>query len=254
MLVGPTKQRFVILENLARFHSEYFEAALKSDFQEAHSNTFELPEDNASVFAGYVHYLYTKQLRCNDSASDKEKEMYLVESYLLGERRGTVGYRNAIMSALSIVWKLGTNPTLDAIMLAFDESMQHSKLRRLIVDKCAWEGSADLLTVQVTERDATIPGFGLELSLALLKRMNSAIPSQPNPLCPRHRANGSSSHVCHCGGYFTAKLNQKCDYFSPPSLHTCKNCSKRIDLWQKEIEGPKLILETEAPYSKSFCA
>jgi len=213
-----------------------------------------LDEENASVFAGFVHYLYTKQLRCNERASDAEKEMYLVESYLLGERRGSVGYRNAIMSVLKNVWKLGTNPSLDAIMLAFDESMPHSKLRRLIVDKCAWEGSAEALTIQVTERDAMIPGFGLELSLALLKRINSAVPSPPDQSCPSNSGSDRNGHFCYCNHDFMAKSTKACTFYSTNGVHTCKHCLTRIDFWRNQLGTPKFTFETVAPYSKMFCA
>lgn len=254
VIVGPTKQRFVIHENLVRYYSEYFDAALKSDFKEASSNTFELIEDNASVFAGFVHYLYTKQLKCNEAASIKEKEMFLVESYLLGERRGSVGYRNAVISALKNVWKLSTGPTLGSIILAFNESIQHSKLRQLIVDKCAWEGSAEGLKVEIMDRDAMLPGFGLELSLALLKRINSAVSLPLDSVCPSRRQFTMNHHFCYCSHDFMASSDPNCNSHSTSGIHTCKHCTIRKDVWQEQAGGPKLGLEKEAPYNERFCA
>jgi len=183
--------------------------------------------------------------------------MFLMESYLLGERRGSVGYRNAVISALKNVWKVGTIPSLDAIMLAFEESMQHSKLRQLIVDKCAWEGIAEVLTKQVTEKDATLPGFGLELSLALLQRINSAEPSSARLACLARldTVDQQLGHYCHCGMTFKTLFMYTCRPCSWGTEHACRFCKECFLDWQPTAKvGSRFGSNGEAPYIKHFCA
>ena len=139
-------------------------------------------------------------------------------------------------------------------MLAFRESMEHSKLRHLIVDRCAWEGSATALMTEVTVRDAMLPGFGLELSLALLKRVETAVAPVQEQICPARAQSGrNNEHMCSCGTFKTL-TSQSCTYASS-GLHACNYCALRFDHWQQAAEGsPKLAPKTEAPYHKSFCA
>ena len=238
VITGPAKQKFLIHEGLAKANSEYFKVALDGGWLEAKNSTFELPDENETIFAGFVNFIYNKVVGLT---AEEDKEMYLVESYLLGERRGCVTYRNAVISALKTVWTAGKLPTLDAIMLAFRESMEHSKLRRLIVDKCAWEGSAAVLMGEVTVRNSMLPGFGLELSLALLKRVDSAMSASPDPICPSVRQSSNNHHWCQCDIYFREDAAQTCHY-SSSGMHTCNNCGTGIDQWQHQVKVPKLAL------------
>ena len=96
--------------------------------------------------------------------------MFLVESYLLGERRGCMGFRNDVLVVLKSIWRHG--PSVDAIKVAFSESMEKSTMRRYLFDQCAWDVGAPVRKAfleDTLEEDAA-PGFRGEFLKALLSR------------------------------------------------------------------------------------
>lgn len=171
VVVGPSKQDFTIHEHLAKSKSKYFSTAL-SQWQKVQQRTFELPEENVPVFAGFVNYLYSGGVKFNRSAPDIDIELFLIMSYLLGERRGCMSFRNAVLDVLASIWTLGRHPSTEAIMLTFSESMEKSTLRRYIVDKCAWDATVPVrkAVLEDTLEEETAPGFQNEFLKALLLR------------------------------------------------------------------------------------
>jgi len=87
--VGPARKEFVIHEEVAKANSDYFKHAIEGGWSEGESGYFELLDENPTVFAGFVNFIYNKNIA---SVSAKDQEMFLVESYLFGERRGSVAY------------------------------------------------------------------------------------------------------------------------------------------------------------------
>jgi len=238
----------VILENLAKTHSEYFKVALDGAWAEAKSGTFELPEENPAVFGYFVDYMYNKKLRSGDLTEDTE--LFLIESYLLAERRGSVDYRNTIMDALKSIWIDGKCPTLETILLVFNDSLDRSKLRRFIVDRCAWDISAKEVVSEDTLSEGIVPGFCLGLSVALMKRYGAAEPDYSCASRGQHQ-----EHGCNCGHAFRHLSSDSCNqYNNGVYRHTCSSCGLRIETWRAQNDGTQFSKLSQSPYNKNFCA
>ena len=240
----------MILEKLAKSHSEYFKVALDGAWAEAKSDTFELPEENPAVFGYFVDYLYNKKLRIGSLTEDTE--LFLIESYLLAERRGSVDYRDAIMDALKSIWTDGECPTLETILLVFNESMERSKLRRFVVDKCAWDTKAREVVSEDSLSESIVPGFCLGLSVALMKRYSGV---DPDYSCASRGQ--QQEHQCNCGTAFrnVANTNEICGrYYGPGQKHHCSGCGVRVDTWRAQNGGTWFSQLSHSPYNKDFCA
>jgi hypothetical protein len=68
-----------------------------------------------------------------------DADVFIVEAYLFAQRRGCPDYETHIMNALSLSWR-SRRPSSAAIILALDESLPGSKLRKFIIEKYAWYG------------------------------------------------------------------------------------------------------------------
>jgi len=107
----------------------------------------------------YVDWLYYQRI---EYASSTDADVFLVEAYLVGDRRGSPKFKNAVMDVLKLLWLNERLPTTDAIMLAFSEETQSAHLRNLIVDKHAWEGKHEALLEQATKHNNDVhPNFAL---------------------------------------------------------------------------------------------
>jgi len=182
------------------------------------------------------------------------------------------------MDVLKDVWQFGTHPTLDAIMLTFNESLEFSKLRRFIVDKCVWESSSEVLMMDGGAREAMLPGFGLDLSMALTKRIESGVPATQHDVCfSALFPSGQAEHRCKCHTNFreispsseicpiTLQLDRALNRDSLGSgrimrnldsrEHACERCGLHFESWLHSQKGrPGIVLGTEAPYVRQFCA
>ena len=187
VLVGSLEQEFTIHKNLAIAKSDYFRTALSKQhgWQEAEQRTFEFAEENVTVFAGFVDYIYNGEVKYIESAPHSDVEMFLIESYLLGERLGCMGFRNDVLVMLKSIWKDG--PSVDAIKVAFRESMEKSTMCRYLLDQCAWDASAPVrkaILEDTLEEDAA-PGFREGFLKALVLR-DEAVASALPAFTPYH--------------------------------------------------------------------
>lgn len=57
VLVGPTKEKFTVYENLLRASSQFFRAALNKQWVEGQLRTIEFPEEEPAVFELFVDWL-----------------------------------------------------------------------------------------------------------------------------------------------------------------------------------------------------
>jgi hypothetical protein len=193
LLVGPEKQAFTVHESILKQKSDYFRTALSRPWKEAEKKTFELSDENAVVFAAYVHWLYFDKLPVLGLSTDSD--ILLVELYLIGERRLSLDLRNHIMNELKKKWVEGSNfPSAEVIELVFAESMEKSKLRQLIIDKFAWETEPDALS-KMGVRDNLPADFAFGIFEALLARVETSKNAEP-PVIPNCGFT-ARSHMLH---------------------------------------------------------
>lgn len=166
--VGPDAEQFTAHAHLLSSDSDYFRAAFEGKWEEAVMGHFKLSEEHPAVFAMYLDWLYNHKITCKDT---NDVDVLLVELYLLGERRQSSKFCNATIDKMHAVWVSSREISLEAITLSFDDTSETSKLRTLIVDKCAWEMHPAMLLEQLEDINGAYSEFVLGLSRAILGRM-----------------------------------------------------------------------------------
>lgn len=182
-----------------------------------------LPEENASVFALFVHYLYKQGIKINAAELADDPEAFLVEAFLLGERRGSPAFKNAVVDALREFWVEGCLPSLSTCLLSFAETTKRSKLRRFVADKWIWEGSSKFVNEQAVSNESVPPEFALEVFKGFLNRIDTH-PTQ-------------SLHDCRSGR---------------PHVY-CLGCSKDVTVPKVNPLTTTLVTLDKAPYRLAFC-
>lgn len=101
------QQSFTVHEDLLLKESEYFRIALKSQFIEGRSKTFNLAEDDPQAFDIFVQYLYTGSYSMPEKLSEKycePQDRWLetqVRAYLLSDKLIAVGFRTEVIRCLA---------------------------------------------------------------------------------------------------------------------------------------------------------
>lgn len=234
IIVGPNRTVFNVPESKLRSKAEYFKVALAGNWKEAKDGAFTLKEENASVFGLLVNWLYYD--RIDHVSPTPDTEIFLIEAYLLGDRRGSEGFRNDVLDSLKTVW-MCVLPSSKAILLAFSEETHAPNLRKLVADKHAWEGKHDTLLQQATAGlDGVVhPGCTLAVHVAILRRISTATVTLPESKCK--------------GTHNPFSITDKHDFVT-----VCRNvgCVES----RHEETGTKFCLgsEKDAPYVLDFCA
>jgi hypothetical protein len=207
--------------------SGYFRRAIDGKWEEAVKGHFKLLEENPAVFAMYLDWLYNHQIVYKATS---DSDVLLVELYLLGERRESSNFCNAILNKMHELWTADREIPLEEISLAFSETNEKSKLRSLIADKCAWEIHPTILLAQSGDVDSPHPELALAVYQSILRRMLLSREDASVGRC-------SSSYGYHVFGNLS---NVQC--------LTCNMCVN-LQHFAINMSGP-----SEAPYKKDFCA
>jgi len=226
LIIGPEAKHFVVHSDRLTCMSEYFRVALRGEWQEAKDDTFTLAEENAHVFGFFLEWLYDPHL--NYSRSD-DSFRFLVEAYLLGERRGVRAFRNVIISEINNRWPGNVFSCLDIYTLVFTETAEDSKLRQLVIDHVVWEGKLEDVEARAKVGEVMHPELALGLYTGLLRRV------KPGFQTPRYDActSGYPVHDFHCGR---------------------KGCGKTPELAHNQDEISYLAQVSSAPYKIDFCS
>ena len=226
LIIGPEAKHFTVHADRLTSMSEYFRVALKGDWQEAKNDTFTMSEENASVFGFFLEWLYDPHLRYN-GANDSFR--FLVEAYLLGERRGVRAFRNVIISEINKRWPQDVFACLDIYTLVFTETTEDSKLRQLVIDHIVWEGELKDVQARAKQGEVIHPELAMALYTGVLERV------RPGFQAPRYDActSGYQVHDFHCGR---------------------KGCGKTPELAHSQDNVAYLAAVYDAPYRNSFCS
>lgn len=193
---------------------------------------FELAEENPAVFGLFVHHLYHEDDMIDFDKESDDAEIFLIEAYLLGERRDAPAFTNAVLDALRTFWgDSQTLPSPDSITLCYNESPSQPPIRRFIVDKWVYEGDVDDLDESV---EAVHPEFAFDFfkaTLNLRSRPGSASP-YVNQFCKAYHVPVDCDHRAGC----------KCDKTEAAGKHTSDTTS---------VSGPPPVASFGLPQSNS---
>ena len=183
--VGPEKQRFVVSTTLLINEYQYFRAALRGEFREAHVNLIYLEEEDPEIFDLYVRWLYTVDFHdvWLEMGDDKEIELCL-KLCVLAERMISPDLQNRLVGMLCesprddeecfrsfhLAWEnTAPNSPLHTFLMDFfstwpeflewtkaeenEESCSKSFLRELVAKFCAIEESRAMSIVEAPGED-----------------------------------------------------------------------------------------------------
>lgn len=171
------KGSFHIHEDAICDRSSFFANAMKPEWASLRPNprVIDLPEDDATAFALYQQYIYSRQLPIlpddlDEDSAQTEGYHTLAYAYVLGERLMDTAFKNAIASAY-VLYARGTPPgkraypSNEEIRILYDGTGEKSPIRKLLIDIWCCRGKHEWLDL-----DADLPKeFLVEVTRALLR-------------------------------------------------------------------------------------
>nr|OQO32377.1 hypothetical protein B0A51_00437 [Rachicladosporium sp. CCFEE 5018] len=109
--------------------SKFFRAATSGRWGHWNEKPIPLPEENAQMFAKYIHWVYTEEITVEHTEPHRRE---LAEFYLLADGLDDVAARNSTMDLLLAAWSERTHKA-GCVRLIFDSTPPSSKLRLLTV-------------------------------------------------------------------------------------------------------------------------
>jgi hypothetical protein len=159
ILVGRQQTRFVTHKDLLVKSSTFFQAALSGNWRESQKNGILLPEEQAVSFSTYLNWLYGgfidlweegEAIPTYKDANGREREdggihyHRITEAYLLGTFVGDDSFCNALIdSYFHTMDACNQWPGSNVCNIAFDNLVEGSKLRMLMVHHIAFRACAD---------------------------------------------------------------------------------------------------------------
>ncbi|KAK2598094.1 hypothetical protein QQS21_005805 [Conoideocrella luteorostrata] len=186
---------FHVSEKLIRAASPFFDKAFGGEWDESKSRTIELREHDAEVFRTYLYWLHLHKLAVrNDEPgfAGNEEYIHLAKAYVLGDFLSDFEFKDAVLDA--ILEKSNSeahdgrkwNPVGPVIRHIYDNTLDCSKARQLLVDLYTLHGRGDWLRDWADPEDLP-KEFLLDLAVALLdKRVRPKAATQLGP-CHYHQ-------------------------------------------------------------------
>lgn len=168
LLVGEDEQKMIAHSMHLTQDSEFFAAALKTEWEEGQKRIIKLPEENTATMAHYLSYLYGGRLSTEDIKCVNGKDIYpcfklLASLYVCGERFIHRKLQHAVLTEIlrlsSISDKNGVQwcPSTKSANIIYAGTPKDSPGRRLLVALCVVKG------------DRSIPGGDNRFSADVVK-------------------------------------------------------------------------------------
>ncbi|KAK3642402.1 hypothetical protein LTR56_010755 [Elasticomyces elasticus] len=143
VLVGPTKQEFMVHKDVITSRSHFCKAATSERWSASGSQALKLPADDPDVFSGYLRCLYKDFVDIEDISKNQEQ---VINIYVLADKLGDATSKNIITDKYAewsdSAYKI---PDVELVNHAFNNTANNSQLRRMFVDFYVHEGSATIL-------------------------------------------------------------------------------------------------------------
>ncbi|KAL3443961.1 hypothetical protein BJX65DRAFT_284423 [Aspergillus insuetus] len=176
--VGGEHITYSVHEGLVCASSPFFEKAMAGEWKESSRRTIQLPEDEPSVVALYVHWLYYRTLPvfCDEPGLPGNTEyLDLVKAYVFGDKILDTRFQNSIIDAMVAKSRSRAQdgdqwyPVGEVIEYAYHNLDEPAPILELLVDMYVTTASREWLYEWADP--TTIPQpFLLSLSAKLLDR------------------------------------------------------------------------------------
>ncbi|KAK5739077.1 hypothetical protein LTR17_005597 [Elasticomyces elasticus] len=176
VVVGPEKSIFYVHEKLLRARSAFFEAALNKEWKEGQDKKVELPEDDASTFGRYIHYLYSGKLAVTQEGTTGND--LLAWLYVLGEKLIDPAFQDRVIDAIIAGTREGVAddkgvfqrwyPVTEVVDTIYKATPKDSPARRLMVDMHVLKGKATWIETEQPECNNL--EFLVDLAVAMFEK------------------------------------------------------------------------------------
>ncbi|CAG9989478.1 unnamed protein product [Clonostachys byssicola] len=207
VIVGAKKHvPFTIHENVICASSQFFKKAMSGEWSEAKSRSVRLADEDPDVFHIYTQWLYhdTFPVRVDKPGVEGNAEyLLLAKAYVLGDMLQDGNFKDAILDAMveKTESKLSNDTTLfpvgPVIRHIYDNTMESSEARRLLVDLYTEHGRGDWLRKRASREDLP-KEFLYDLVVAVLDKRYWRYPTRapvPDP-CAYHQHKADNS-ICY---------------------------------------------------------
>ncbi|CAH0030527.1 unnamed protein product [Clonostachys rhizophaga] len=204
VIVGAEKHApFTIHENVICASSQFFKKAMSGDWSESRSRSVRLADEDPEIFHIYTQWLYHDTFPVQiDSPGVKGNAEYLLlaKAYVLGDLLQDGNFKDAVLDAMieKTTSRLSDGKTLfpvgPVIRHIYDNTMESSEARRLLVDLYTQHGQGDWLRKQACPEDLP-KEFLYDLAVAVLDKRDPLWGSTPEP-CAYHQHKADKS-ICY---------------------------------------------------------
>ncbi|KAK5679874.1 hypothetical protein LTS10_007822 [Elasticomyces elasticus] len=172
VLVGDTKQVFIVHKDLAITRSPFIKAAAAPRWSSTPVKKITLCTDSPAIFSDYLQCLYMDTV-ATEGKSDED----MIDVYVLAEKLRDYTSANTIMDCY-IQWYANDNviPVMKSVDHAFHHTAAKSKLRQLLVDYWVHESTSEAFQLAVAQ--AAEHGY-IEVCAALLQEFGKVVGERP---------------------------------------------------------------------------
>jgi hypothetical protein len=142
ILVGPSRIKFRVPVHVLTDQSPFFAKAFQGPFKEAETKVMELPDDEPETFARFKAWVRLARTKpdcvaiADTEVKNHMKILDLAKLWVFAEKVRVPILQNTVMSYIVDRYKdyNGRNIALDTFNYVFDNTTEHSQLRRVFVD------------------------------------------------------------------------------------------------------------------------
>lgn len=175
---GESRQAFFIHKSLLSKHSDFFKAALDSNWKEGNEYTVRLPEDDPEHFQLFAAFLYSGQIYSSKDGDHKAARLEgdsefkrILQSWILGEKLLSVEFKDACTDAF--IAKMLEDGTYSNGTIIYPHGAAQCGMKRLCVDVAVWKWNAKAID-KARKKDID-PEFWVGLAAALHKTKLSGL-------------------------------------------------------------------------------
>ncbi|KAH0273977.1 hypothetical protein KCU91_g5600, partial [Aureobasidium melanogenum] len=141
LIVGATKEHYILHKDLLCFYSDFFRAAFNGSFKEAAERKIELPDTEVDVFEAFQVWLYTQKMPKNENTSSGKVHLewpILIKLWIFGDKYQIPLLQNIVMDNSFDKVEMDAETPLYWIRLAYENTTPNSPLRKAITDIMAY--------------------------------------------------------------------------------------------------------------------
>ncbi|KAG9657191.1 hypothetical protein KCU64_g5367, partial [Aureobasidium melanogenum] len=141
LIVGATKEHYILHKDLLCFYSDFFRAAFNGSFKEAAERKIELPNTEVDVFEAFQVWLYTQKMPKNENTSSGKVHLewpILIKLWIFGDKYQMPLLQNIVMDNSFDKVEMDAETPLYWIRLAYENTTPNSPLRKAITDIMAY--------------------------------------------------------------------------------------------------------------------